>query len=378
MNKKFFQALAILVGHIIGVGIFSLPFIAAKVGIFTMLFYFIFLGGIVILFELLYGEVVLRTKEKHRLPGYAEKYLGPWAKIVALFSTGLGLIGAMLAYIIVGGGFLSSVLMPIFGGSSFLYILIFFALGALLIYFGVKSIAQTEMIMLVFFFVILGLVFYKGFAVIRIENLFIFDLKYIFLPYGAMLFSLVGISLIPEAKELLVNNLKNLKKVIILSTIITVIVSLLFVFLILGITGSETTSEAIVGLNNQLGNGVVVLALIFGILTTFTSFLTTGLTLKKILWYDFKINKYFSWIIACFLPFSLFLFGMTDFIKIISISGGTLLSISAILIILIYLKAKKNGNMEPAYSLNLQRFLIYFLVLFFVVGAIYELIYFIK
>ena len=297
MNKRFFQALVILVGHIIGVGIFSLPFIAAKVGIITMLFYFIFLGGVVILFELLYGEVILRTKGNHRLPGYAKKYLGNWAKIVALFSTGLGLIGSIVAYIIVGGGFLASIMIPIFGGTSLPYVLIFFALGALLIYFGVKSIAQTEMILLFFFFIILGLVFYKGFPVIRIENLFIFDLKYIFLPYGAILFSLIGMSLIPEAKELLVDNLKNLKKVIILATLIAVLISLFFVFLILGITGSETTSGAIIGLNNNLGNGIVVLALLFGILTTFTSFLTTGLTLKKILWYDFKINKHFSWII---------------------------------------------------------------------------------
>ena len=80
MNKRFFQALAILMGHIIGVGIFSLPFIASRVGIWTMLFYFLILGGITILFELLYGEVILRTREKHRLPGYAEKYLGGWAK----------------------------------------------------------------------------------------------------------------------------------------------------------------------------------------------------------------------------------------------------------------------------------------------------------
>ncbi len=378
MNKRFFQALVILVGHIIGVGIFSLPFIAAKVGIVTMLFYFILLGGVVILFELLYGEIVLRTKENHRLPGYAKKYLGNWAKIVALFSTGLGLIGAIIAYIIVGGGFLASIMIPIFGGTSLLYILIFFALGALLIYFGVKSIAQTEIILLFFFFIVLGLVFYKGFSVIRIENLFIFNLKYIFLPYGAIFFSLTGMSLIPEVKELLVDNLKNLKKVIILATLIAILVSLFFIFLILGITGSETTSEAIIGLSNNLGNGIVVLTLLFGILTTFTSFLTTGLTLKKIFWYDFKINKYFSWIIACFLPLTLLLFGMTDFIKIISISGGVLLAISAILIIFIYLKAKTNGDIEPAYSINLSRFLIYFLVLFFVLGAIYELFYFIK
>ncbi len=377
MNKKFFQALAILVGHIIGVGIFSLPFIAAKVGMVTMLFYFFLLGGVVILFELFYGEAVLRTREKHRLPGYAGKYLGKWARNLAFVSSGLGAIAAMLAYIIVGGGFLGSILNPVLGGGLSLYIYIFFALGTFLIYFGIKSIAQTESVFLVFFFIILGLIFYKSSSVIKIENIFVFNPEYLFLPYGAVLFSLAGTSMIPEVKELLIDKAGNLKKVIFLATLIAALVSLFFTFLILGITGSETTPEAITGLGNRLGNGVVVLALLFGVLTTFTSFLTMGLTFKKILWYDLGINKYASWLIACFLPFGLFLFGLTDFIKIVSISGGALLAINAIIMILVYLKAKTKGDMEPGYSLNLPKVLVYSLVLFFILGAIYEIIYFI-
>ncbi len=374
MNKKFFQALALMVGHIIGVGIFSLPYVAARVGIVTVLFYFLIITLVVILFELLYGETILRTREKHRFPGYVEKYLGNWVKYLAFFSSGLGSISGILAYIIIGGGFLGAILIPILGGGSLLYILIFFGLGALLIYFGVKSIAQTEFILFIFFFIILGLIFYKGFPVINLDNLFVFDVKYLFLPYGAILFSLSGMSIIPEIKELLIDKAKNLKRVIISATLIAALVSLLFTFLILGITGSDTTPDAITGLKDRLGNGVVILALLFGILATFTSFLTGGLTLKKILWYDFKVNKHLSWLIVCFLPLALFLFGLTDFIKIVSISGGVLLSTNAVLMILIYLKAKKMGDMKPGYTINLPKVFIYFLVLFFIVGAVYELI----
>ncbi len=374
MTNKFFQALALMVGHIIGVGIFSLPFIAAKVGIMAMLFYFLILSTVVILFELLYGEVVLRTKEKHRLPGYAEKYLGPWAKKLALVSNGLGSMTGILAYIIVGGGFLGSILIPILGGTELLYILIFFAIGAFLIYVGIKSIAQTELVLLVSFFIVLGLIFYKGLSVINLNNLMVFDIKYLFLPYGAVFFSLSGASMVPEVKELLIYKGKNLKRVIIIATLIAAFISLFFTFIILGITGSETTPEAINGLNNYLGNGVVILALLFGILATFTSFLTVGLTLKKMLWYDFKVNKNLSWFIVCFLPLALYLFGFNDFIKIISLSGGVLLATSAILMILIYFKAKKEGDVEPGYTMNLPKFFVYFLVLFFIIGAIYELI----
>ncbi len=378
MNNKLFQALAVLIGTIIGVGLFSLPYITAQIGILTMLFYFLILGAVMILISLIYSEVALRTKELHRLPGYAEKYLGSKAKKIAFVSNGFGLTGALLAYLIVGGEFLFSLLSPIFSGSSFIYTLIFFSFGALLIYLGVKSIAKAELFLLVLFFVILGIVFYQGFPLINIGHLFNFDFKYIFLPYGAVLFSLAGTSVIPEIKEILSSNPKKLKKVIILGILISALTYLFFIFLITGITGLNTSPEAIIGLKNVLGNSIVALALIFGLLTVFTSFLTIGLTLKKIFWYDLEINKNLSWFLACFIPLALFIFGFKNFIAVISLTGGVFLGIDVILIILSYLKAKTKGDQKPAYSLKIPNFLVYLLILFFVLGAVYEIIYFIK
>lgn len=377
MNNKFFQALAVLMGTIIGVGLFSLPYITVQVGILTMLFYFFILGTVMILVSLIYGEVALRTKGLHRLPGYVEKYLGPKAKKIAFISSGLGLGGALLAYLIVGGEFLFAILSPIFNGNSFTYTLIFFSLGALLIYFGVRSIAQVELILLVLFFVILGIIFYYGFPLINTEHLFNFDFKYIFLPYGAVLFSLAGISVIPEVKEILVNDYKKLKKVIISGILISVFTCLFFIILVTGITGPDTSSEAIIGLKNVLSNNIVALALIFGLLTVFTSFLTIGLTLKNILRYDLGMNKNLAWFLACFIPLMLFIFGLKNFIVIISLTGGVFLGTDVILIIFSYLKAKTEGDQKPAYNLKIPNFLIYSLILFFILGAVYKIIYFV-
>ena len=377
MNKDFLKAFSILTGTIIGVGLFSLPCIAARVGIWTMLFYFLILGTVVVLVNLFYGEITLRTKGMNRLPGYAERYLGPSAKKIAFISSGLGLVGTLLAYIVVGGKFLNSLFEPFLGGDSFIYTLIFFAAGAILIFFGVKSIARIEFFLLVFLFVVLGMIFIRGSSFIEIENLFVFDAKYLFLPYGAVLFSLFGASLIPEVKEILKDNPKKLKSAILWSISVSAFVYLVFIVLILGITGSDTSNEAIAGLKAMLNNGVAEMALFFGILTVFTSFLTLGLTLKKILWYDLKLKKNLAWVLACFTPLLFFLLGFDDFIAIISLTGGVLLGIDVLLIILIYLKAKTKGDLTPAYSVNLPRFFAYFLILFFLLGAVYEVFYFI-
>ncbi len=373
---KFVQALSILLGTIIGVGLFSLPFIASKVGLWTMLFYFIILGAVVIWISLLYGEVVLRTAGLHRLPGYAEKYLGPWGKKAALFSSILGLTGALLAYLVVGGKFFYSLVGPFLGGSYFLYAIVFFAAGALLTFFGAKSIARIEFLLLLLFFAVLALVFWGGHSYINPDHLFNFDSSYLFLPYGVVLFSLAGFVLVPEIKEILYHRSQWLKGVIISAISLAVFTYLFFIVLVLGITGQKTSPEAIIGLQEFLDPFIMKLALSFGIMTTFTSFITLGLTFKKILWYDFKISKHLSWLISSFLPLALFLLGLESFIIVISLTGGVMLGIDVVIIVLTYLKAKKRGSLEPAYSIKSSSRWAYLIIFFFVLGIIYEIFYF--
>ena len=105
-DKSSVLALASLIGTIIGAGVFGIPYVMAKSGIIFCLFYFLILGAAALFLHLFFGEIVLRTKKKHRLIGYTEKYLGGRAKILVSFSTIIGTIGALLAYIILGGNFL--------------------------------------------------------------------------------------------------------------------------------------------------------------------------------------------------------------------------------------------------------------------------------
>src|SRR3989344_4564201 len=127
------RAFSVLVGMVIGAGFFGVHYVIAKSGTITGLIYFIGLGFIITLLHLMYGEIVLRTKEKHRLPGFAKKYLGKgWEKFTKISST-LGAYGALAAYVILGGKFSFFLLSPIIGGTEFLYQIIYFVIfGGLL------------------------------------------------------------------------------------------------------------------------------------------------------------------------------------------------------------------------------------------------------
>ncbi len=368
--KNFIYALSVFLGTIIGVGFFALPYITTRVGLWTILFYFLFLGLIVIFLQLLFAEVVMRTKDQRRLPGYARLYLGKWGERIASITTVLGLSGAMLAYLIVGGEFLRSLFSPIFGNNILIYTFIYFIAGAILIYFGIKSIAKIEFFAVTLLIVILLIIFGQGFNLIGIENLFNFDPAYIFLPYGVILFSFWGMALIPEIKEMLFKKERELKKIIPLAVFISAMIYLFFIFIVVGITGEGVSKDAISGLRGYLDNWVIGLALLFGILATFTSFITIGLTLKKVFWYDFNLPKNLAWLIACFGPFILFLLGMRDFIMVIGLVGGVMLGIDGIIIILMHFKAKTKGEKLPAWKLSLSRPLAYFLILILILGII--------
>jgi tyrosine-specific transport protein len=369
--SKFIYAVSTLSGTIIGVGLFGLPYVTLKVGLWVILAYFLILGILVVLVHQFFGELALRTPDFKRLPGFAKIYLGNWGEKTAFVSTILGLFGALLSYLIVGGEFFTELLSPYIGGNDLIYTLLYFTIGSILIFYGIKAVAKVEFWGLILFFIILIIIFFSGRNLINTQNLFIGAKDFpnlvqnLFLPYGVILFSLWGAALIPEVEEMLGENKKMLKVIIPLSILIPTLVYLAFIYLILGVAGTKTSESALLSLNDFFGNGIVVLALFFGLLTTFTSFITLGLTLKKIFWYDLKITKNLSWAITCFFPLILFLIGLKSFITVIGFVGGVMLAVDGILILLMYNKIRPE-----------RKFITYSLISLFLAGIVYSLLYF--
>jgi amino acid permease len=375
MRSKLFGATAILIGTIIGAGIFGIPYVVSKAGFAVGVFYIFFLGLAVFITTLCYGEVILRTKEPYQMSGYAEKYLGTLGKRALSFSLIFGIYGALLAYMIGVGDFANALLSASLGGTPFLYTAIFFVLGSLIVFFGLKTVARFEKIMVLILILIVALIFVFGVANVRIENLTGFNAAYLFLPYGVILFAFTGATAVVDMRKTLAGEEKKLKKAIFIGHLIPLIVYLIFAFIVCGVAGKETSPEAIIGLSKFLGPKIFSLGALLGILTMSTSFLTLGLALKEIFMVDYKINKTTSWVLACFVPFIIFLLGLTSFIKIIGIVGAVTGGINGIIILLMYLKAKEKGEQTPAFSVKLPKSIIYISYLIFGLGILYQVYY---
>jgi tyrosine-specific transport protein len=374
-DKTSLLACASLIGTIIGAGVFGIPYVMARSGVIFCLFYFLILGSVVLLLHLFFGEVVLRTREKHRLIGYAEKYLGKKAKILVTFSTIFGTIGALLAYIILGGDFLK-IIFPSFL-SSFQLSLILWAILSFFVLLGIKSISFAELLMNIGFLIAISLVFLFSFPKIEISNFRLANPKNIFLPYGVILFSLIGWNAVPEIEKILTKK-ENLKKVIISAIGISLLFYFLFGLIISGVTGPETSQDAFSGLQGVLGKKIMILGGIFGLLAISTSFLILANYLKNALVFDYKFSYFPAFLVASFSPLLLFLLGIREFIWVIAFVGTFMGLIDGTIIALSYKKAKIQGERTPEYSLKIPPFLLYLTVAILSFGAIFQVINYFK
>ena len=191
--KNYIYPIATLAGSIIGVGFLSLPYITIKVGIWAMLFYFAVLTMFIVFVHVIFAQISLKTPDHKRWPGFVGFYLGVGAKRIVLALMTLGSFGILLVYLIIGGEFLTNIFAPIFGGSPLLYVLVYFAFASIFIYFGEKIIPKIDFLAISSLLAILLIILMKGFANIKIENIFtvqpmLNDFKTMFLPYGDIMF----------------------------------------------------------------------------------------------------------------------------------------------------------------------------------------------
>jgi len=368
-QEGYFEAIAVLVGTVIGAGVLGIPYVVAKSGFLTGAIMIALLGLAIMTTNLCLGEVVLRTDGNHQLTGYAEKYLGKTGKKLMTFTMIFGIYGALIAYLIGEGEALSA----IFGASPLHFSLMFFTFMAFVIFVGLKMIKKLELMLS--FIVLTIVLLISAFAVNKIQlvNLMTFDIKNIFIPYGVILFAFLGAAAVPEMKEVLTRDRKKLKRAIIVGSLIPFFAYLIFALVVVGATGLNTTQIATIGLGNLIGDYMVVFGNLFAIFAMGTSFLTLGLALKGMYSYDYKLSHNKAWLLTCFVPLGLFLLGIKSFIGTIGITGSIAGGIEGILIISMFWKAKKLGKRKPEYSSDGSKLIGTLLITVFALGILYTI-----
>lgn len=367
---QFAEATSTLIGAVIGAGVLGIPYAVAQIGFWPGMAMLIGLTIANTFLIMMYTEVTLRTKADHEIPGYGGVYLGFPTQILVLLVVILGGYGTLLAYLIAQG----DVLQALFGGSNVVWSFVFFMAGGYIIYRGLNAVRIIELIMTIGIFVILFLIGLKAHPHINGLNYMHINLHNFIIPYGVLIFALSGISAVPQVRLQMQNDERKLPLVVITANILIFVMYALFMWLVLGVTGLDTTEVATIGLGQRIGPTMLILGNVLAFFTISTSFITVGLSVRRIFQYDYKFSRFKAWISTMIVPMVIFLLGARSFIAVVGIVGGVLVGIQCVVIIMAFWKSIKNGGRKPEFTMKSFTYVGVILLLLYALGAILTVI----
>ncbi len=374
--KQFWQAVAALMGTIIGAGVLGIPYVIAQTGLIPGLVVLILIGLAIMMIHLMMAEIFLRTKFRHQVVGVVKKYLGKKWAYLEFVSFAIAAFGALTAYLIGQGRVLSEMFNQ--PENAFTFSVIFYLIAAVVLFIGIKIIKVIDVWMVLMVVTVIIILSFYSAPHIDFANYQTMDLKNIFLTYGVLLFAFSGINAIFVVREILRGREALVHRAIIVGSSIPIILYTIFAVVVVGVTGLQTTQIATIGIGESLGEFALLLGNIFAALAMSTCFITIGLSLRQMFHFDMHIPLWLSWLLVVSVPFAIFMFISRDFIKIIEIAGSLTFGLSGVLIVATFWRAKKSGDQKPAFSLPKLHLIGWGLIIMFVVGfghAVYELVH---
>lgn len=366
--KNFLTATGLLVGTIIGAGVFSLPYLFKFSGFSIGLVY---LGLATVAYILLYGmyaDIIIATPGEHRFVGYARIYLGKWAGRLGILMTIVQSILVLTVYLILSESF-ANLFFPQTAGIT--KIVIFWFLASVVILLGVKKIARLELwitLGMLGIFAVLLIFGIKNIGAFPISN-FVPVWGNLLLPFGAILFALSGRAAIPGVVSAMGGSSSggqsgaSVKKVIFWGMVIAALIYAIFAFSTIAVS-TLVTKDAITGLRLSLPLPVSRLLGLLGILALISSYIAIGFDADKSLELDLDFPWWLRFIIVMFGPLALYFAGLNDFLRGIGLAGGIFVALEGIFIVWMWLKMKgrKISWLSGA------------LILFFAVALVYEIL----
>lgn len=362
------------VGGVVGVGVFGLPFAFGQSGFDAGLLLLAVLGFAMSMLHLMFGEVVLRTKARHRLAGYVREYLGPTAGKAAFISLLFTVWGAMLAYIIVGGSFLHQLFSPLLGGPEWVYGTALAAIVLLASRRGTQVASKIEVVvvsLMLFLFVLLTLA-----ALPRVELAnFAFERPSDWtVAYGVVLFAFSGAGMVPEMRDVLGRTAgRFLASAIVTSVGVILVLYTLFSFAVLGATGANVTSSAADALITLFGSPFGTVVVLLGACTVFSVFFMQTVQLQNAFRLDGHLRKPLAWLLTTTVPLALYLAGIREFVDVVGFVGAVLSGMMGLFILATYEAMRRSVVCRTHLCLQVPSLLTIGLGIMFLVGMFLEI-----
>ncbi len=372
MYKNYFIASTLLLGTIIGAGIFTLPQVFHKSGLFLGLGYLVVFGVLTSFVHLMYAEIVLRTKEVCELAGCTKIYLGDTLGRVVKVTQVVGNAGTLIAYQILGAEFLRLIIpmLPLHAET-----VLFWALGGAGLVFGANTIAKGELLT-------------NGFIFVIVVAMLIFGLPYWdtlvwskevsqpFLPYGVVLYALIGQQAVREVITYLRRRKTRVQPFpFIVASISSVVFCFVFALAVLLLyQGEEPPINVFRGLLATLPV-IGILGGLLGFANMLDSFWTIGTYFRNVFINDIKANKFIGLFLALTVPLVGGVLLRGQLLRLLDVLGGIFVGFEILVILFLWRKARRMSGGEgvaPDFSLSIHPLFFWGLVVLFSGGLLYK------
>lgn len=192
-----------------------------------------------------------------------------------------------------------------------------------------------------------------------------------------LLFAYLGMVAIPEVKEEMESDLKDMKKAIIIGASIPIVIYFLFSLAVVGSVGLEKFNSlevndrmVTIAISSIVGEKIFLIGNLFAILAMATSFLALGVALKEMFIFDYKMKHNKVWALTMIIPLLIVMLGFANFIDVLSLTGIFEGGIKGILIVMMALKAEKLGSRKPEYAVQINPPIALTFILVFLAGVV--------
>ena len=313
---NFLEATGIIVGHGVGAGILSVPYLASHNSFRETVFILIFAYLVALVLHLIIAELSYNNNGAQFVKCFDSELFAGKIKTVLTW-TAFILLG--VSVIVNVSAFLTgaaAVFAQWFGLPDFVGILIFYVLGAGVVFIGMKLVGICEKYAVIAMVIVMGVIFvatlmrgtealptgWRGFN----NALALF---------GMISFSLSAVMSTPQVVKGLGGDKKRIRSSIALGLAVNAsLIFLITLTTLLGTGGDVSEKGAFVDLARRFGGWVAVVGYVFTLLALATSFWANTLNLRDIVSEQTGWGRRLSWLIASLPCLVLAMLGLDSFV----------------------------------------------------------------
>lgn len=311
----FLESTSIIIGHGVGSGILSVPFLASRNNWHDIIWIAAVAYCMNLLLHFMIAELSLNNNGAQFIKCFENELFVGKLKMACTWLA-FGLLG--FSVVVNVSGFITgaaAVFSAWFHLPSVAGMLLFYVLAASVVYIGMKLVGICEKIAVISMFGVIGILFVATMLSETTElSTKFYSNNNMLALYSMIAFSLSAVMSVPQVVKGLEGDEKGIRKAIAAGTGLNMGLILLITFMTLLGCSNVTENGALVDLSGHLGGWVRIIGYVFSLLALATSFWANTLNLRDIVNEQTKWGEKISWLAATVPCLAIALVGVQSFV----------------------------------------------------------------